>query len=121
MNFRKTIDAKDIEKLIIDKIRQLAGSAVIPDHAKADILAELKKEIDRLPPAEKWNGPEKKPPVETMLLIRVEREGTNRRPTDQTVGIGTYHLQPDSTGTWRTISGNIIRWNVTGWQYMPHP
>ena len=119
MKYRKTIDAEELCGMINKKAAELMGSAAISDHNKADALMDLLNEIRDMPGAEKWEDISKEPPEETLLLIRIEYEGTETRPGGRAVGTGTYHKERDGQAIWKTTSGRMIKWPITGWQLMP--
>lgn len=122
MRFEDTVSRGAVIGVVERTWKGLIGSAVIGDHKAADILAELQKQIEELEPVQKWRDLKPDPPVDTLILIRIEYKAVGSRPAQRAVGVGTFHERKDAEGYYARLNGSEInRQTITGWQFMPKP
>lgn len=123
MKYQTMISKDAVLDLIGKRAADRIESAAIYDHAKADELMDLAREIGEIEPERAWISPERKPAQETLVLLRLEYgevDGVKKK----FVGTATYSKRADGTAAWRRVDDptrEISPKLITGWQYLPAP
>jgi len=123
MKYQDTVSKEAVMTLIIAKAGEYLESAAINDHIKADALTEVAADVAKMEPASAWNAMDVKPPLETLVLLRVEYAELNGE-RKRFVGTGTYSRRPDGSDVWRRVDKEqreISPKIITGWQLLPRP
>lgn len=121
MKTRETVTKQNVMYLLQALAASRMESAAVNDHIKADAIMEAAEAVEKMPPEDGWNPIDQEPPAGILLILRLEFEGTSKRPASKAVGTGTYHKTTTGKGYWMHTNGTEIRWPVTGWQLMPSP
>lgn len=123
MKYQDTVSKEAVMTLIIAKAGEYLESAAINNHIKADALTDVAADVATMDPASAWNAMDVKPPLETLVLLRVEYAELNGE-RKRFVGTGTCSRRQDGTDIWRRVGKDqreISPKIITGWQLLPRP